>query len=297
MKAYLFPGQGSQFSGMAKNLFENHAQAKEMMLKANTILGFNLTQIMFEGNDEELKQTKVTQPAIFLHSVVMAKLLGDKFQPDAVAGHSLGEFSALVASGALGFDEGLILVSKRALAMQKACELNPSTMAAIIGMEDDVVERICAEITDEIVVPANYNTPGQLVISGSIKGVEFAVIKLKEAGAKLTVMLNVGGAFHSPLMESARVELEKAIKETTFSKPICPIYQNVNALAETNPEKIQENLIAQLTEPVRWTQTIQNMVSYGHKIFMETGPGSVLQKMVKKIDRSVEAVLAETELG
>jgi [acyl-carrier-protein] S-malonyltransferase len=296
MKAYLFPGQGSQFPGMAKNHFNQSPIAQKIMLQANEILGFSLTDIMFDGSEEDLKQTKVTQPAIFLHSVVVARLLGDSFQPDMVAGHSLGEFSALVANQVLTFEDALLLVSKRALAMQKACELKPSTMAAIIGMEDEVVERICREINSEVVVPANYNTPGQLVISGSVEGVNLAVENLKAAGAKLTVLLNVGGAFHSPLMESARQELEAAIQNTEFHPPICPIYQNVNARPETDPAIIQQNLVAQLTAPVRWTQTIQQMVADGAKTFVETGPGTVLQKMVKKIDRSAEALSAEASL-
>ena len=296
MKAYLFPGQGSQFPGMAKNHFNQSPIAQNIMLQANEILGFSLTDIMFDGSEEDLKQTKVTQPAIFLHSVVVARLLGESFKPDMVAGHSLGEFSALVANQVLTFEDALVLVSKRALAMQKACELKPSTMAAIIGMEDEMVERICKGINSEVVVPANYNTPGQLVISGSVEGVNLAVENLKAAGAKLTVLLNVGGAFHSPLMEPARQELEAAIQNTKFHPPICPIYQNVNARPETDPAKIQQNLVAQLTAPVRWTQTIQQMVADGAKTFVETGPGTVLQKMVKKIERSAEALTAEASL-
>lgn len=296
MKAYLFPGQGSQFPGMAKNHFNQSPIAQKLMLQANEILGFSLTDSMFDGSEEDLKQTKVTQPAIFLHSVVVARLLGDSFQPDMVAGHSLGEFSALVANQVLTFEDALLLVSKRAMAMQKACELKPSTMAAIIGMEDEVVERICKEIQSEVVVPANYNTPGQLVISGSVEGVNLAVENLKAAGAKLTVLLNVGGAFHSPLMEPARQELEAAIQNTKFHTPSCPIYQNVNARPETDPAIIQQNLVAQLTAPVRWTQTIQQMIADGAKTFVETGPGTVLQKMVKKIDRSAEALSAEASL-
>jgi [acyl-carrier-protein] S-malonyltransferase len=297
MKAYLFPGQGSQFPGMAKTHFNQSPIAQKIMLQANEILGFSLTDSMFDGSEEDLKQTKVTQPAIFLHSVVVARLLGDSFQPDMVAGHSLGEFSALVANQVLTFEDALVLVSKRAMAMQKACELKPSTMAAIIGMEDEVVERICKEIQSEVVVPANYNTPGQLVISGSVEGVNLAVENLKAAGAKLTVLLNVGGAFHSPLMEPARQELEAAIQNTKFHTPSCPIYQNVNARPETDPAIIQQNLVAQLTAPVRWTQTIQQMIADGAKTFVETGPGTVLQKMVKKIDRSAEALSAEASLA
>lgn len=297
MKAYLFPGQGSQFPGMAKTHFNQSPIAQKIMLQANEILGFSLTDSMFDGSEEDLKQTKVTQPAIFLHSVVVALLLGDSFQPDMVAGHSLGEFSALVANQVLTFEDALVLVSKRAMAMQKACELKPSTMAAIIGMEDEVVERICKEIQTEVVVPANYNTPGQLVISGSVEGVNLAVENLKAAGAKLTVLLNVGGAFHSPLMEPARQELEAAIQNTKFHTPSCPIYQNVNARPETDPAIIQQNLVAQLTAPVRWTQTIQQMIADGAKTFIETGPGTVLQKMVKKIDRSAEALSAEASLA
>jgi [acyl-carrier-protein] S-malonyltransferase len=296
MKAYLFPGQGSQFPGMAKTHFNQSPIAQNIMLQANEILGFSLTDIMFDGSEEDLKQTKVTQPAIFLHSVVVARLLGESFKPDMVAGHSLGEFSALVANQVLTFEDALVLVSKRALAMQKACELKPSSMAAIIGMEDEMVERICKGINSEVVVPANYNTPGQLVISGSVEGVNLAVENLKAAGAKLTVLLNVGGAFHSPLMEPARQELEAAIQNTKFHPPICPIYQNVNARPETDPAKIQQNLVAQLTAPVRWTQTIQQMVADGAKTFVETGPGTVLQKMVKKIERSAEALTAEASL-
>jgi [acyl-carrier-protein] S-malonyltransferase len=265
------------------------------MQQANEILGFSLTDIMFDGSEEDLKQTRVT-PSIFLHSVLVARVLGDTFRPDMVAGHSLCEFSALVANQVLRFEDGLLLVSKRASAMQKACEIKPSTMAAIIGMEDELVERICKEIETEVVVPANYNTPGQLVISGSVEGVTLAVQHLKEAGAKLTVLLNVGGAFHSPLMEPAQKELEAAIQNTPFNPPICPIYQNVTARPEVDSDTIKKNLVAQLTAPVRWTQTIQQMVLDGATSFIETGPGSVLQKMVKKIDRAVESVSAESSL-
>lgn len=287
MKAYVFPGQGAQFPGMGKDLYENSELAKSLFDKANEILGFDITKLMFEGTDEDLKQTKVTQPAIFLHSVILAKTLGEQFKPDMVAGHSLGEFSALVASGALAFEDGLKLVSQRAMAMQKACEAEPSTMAAIIGLEDKVVEDICNEI-DEVVIPANYNCPGQLVISGSMKGIELACEKMKEAGAKRALPLKVGGAFHSPLMEPARAELAEAIKNTSFSKPACPIYQNVNAKAVTEPEEIKENLVAQLTSPVRWTQIMLNMLADGATSFTEVGPGKVLQGLVKKVDRSIE---------
>ncbi len=291
-KAYLFPGQGSQFSGMAKDLYESNAQAKEMLERANTILGFRITDIMFSGSDEELKQTKVTQPAIFLHSVVLAATLGDTFQPDMVAGHSLGEFSALVANKTLSFEDALVLVSKRALAMQKACEAEPSTMAAVLGMEDAKVEEICATISGEVVVPANYNCPGQLVISGSVAGINQACEALKAAGAKRALVLPVGGAFHSPLMEPARVELEAAIHATTFHTPICPVYQNVNAQPVSDPETIKENLIAQLTAPVRWTQTVQRMTNDGATFYTEVGPGKVLQGLVKKISPAVEVASA-----
>ncbi|MEO5645018.1 MAG: ACP S-malonyltransferase [Bacteroidia bacterium] len=288
-KAYIFPGQGSQFPGMAKDLYESNPLAKEMLEKANTILGFRITDIMFNGTEEELKQTKVTQPAIFLHSVVLAATLGESFKPDMVAGHSLGEFSALVANQTLSFEDALVLVSKRALAMQKACEANPSTMAAVLGMEDAKVEEICATISDDIVVAANYNCPGQLVISGSVSGVTKACELLKAAGAKRALLLPVGGGFHSPCMEPARVELEAAIKATNFKTPICPVYQNVNAKPTIDPSEIQINLSAQLTAPVRWTQTVQNMVTDGATNFVEIGPGKVLQGLVKKIDPGVEA--------
>lgn len=288
-KAYIFPGQGSQFPGMAKDLYESNPLAKEMLEKANTILGFRITDIMFNGTEEELKQTKVTQPAIFLHSVVLAATLGDSFKPDMVAGHSLGEFSALVANQALSFEDALVLVSKRALAMQKACEAQPSTMAAVLGMDDAKVEEICASITDEIVVAANYNCPGQLVISGTVPGITKACELLKAAGAKRALVLPVGGGFHSPCMEPARVELEAAIKATNFKTPICPVYQNVNAKPTTDPAEIQINLSAQLTAPVRWTQTVQNMVQDGATNFIEVGPGKVLQGLVKKIAPGVEA--------
>ena len=291
MKAYVFPGQGSQFIGMGKDLYDNSPLAKELFEKANEILGFRITDIMFEGTDEELKQTKVTQPAIFLHSVVLAKTLGDDFKPEAVAGHSLGEFSALVANGVLTFEDGLKLVSQRALAMQKACEVIPSTMAAILSLEDDVVEKICAEI-DGVVVPANYNCPGQLVISGTVDAITIACEKLTEAGARRALVLPVGGAFHSPLMEPAREELKEAILNTTFSHPTCPIYQNVTASAITDATQIQENLIAQLTAPVKWTQTMQNMLADGVTSVTEVGPGKVLQGLFKKVDRQLETVSA-----
>ena len=286
-KAYVFPGQGSQFSGMGKDLYESNPVAKELFEKANAVLGFDIAKIMFEGSDEELKQTKVTQPAVFLHSVILAKTQAD-FKPDMVAGHSLGEFSALVAAGALSFEDGLTLVYKRALAMQKACELNPSTMAAILGLDDAKVEEVCASISEEVVVAANYNCPGQLVISGSMKGIEIACEQMKAAGAKRALPLPVGGAFHSPLMEPARIELAEAIKNTVFSKPTCPIYQNVDARPYTEIADIQNNLILQLTAPVRWTQTVQNMVADGATVFVECGPGKVLQGLVKKISAATE---------
>jgi [acyl-carrier-protein] S-malonyltransferase len=291
-KAYVFPGQGSQFSGMAKDLYENSPLAKEMLEKANTILGFRITDIMFSGTDEELKQTKVTQPAIFLHSTVLAATLGDSFAPDMVAGHSLGEFSALVANKALTFEDALVLVSKRAMAMQKACEAQPSTMAAVLGMDDAKVEEICATVTEGVVVAANYNCPGQLVISGSVEGINKACELLKAAGAKRALVLPVGGAFHSPLMEPARVELEAAINATTFSTPVCPVYQNVNAKPVSDPEEIKRNLIAQLTAPVRWTQSVQNMTADGATHYIEVGPGKVLQGLVKKISPAAEVASA-----
>tara|TARA_R110000868_G_scaffold75981_6_gene218977 strand:+ start:424 stop:1296 length:873 start_codon:yes stop_codon:yes gene_type:complete len=283
MQAYVFPGQGAQFIGMGKELFEGNSQAKELFLEANEILGFDLSKIMFEGTDEELKQTNVTQPAVFLHSVIAA-LVAPDFKPDMVAGHSLGELSALVSNKTLTFQDGLVLVSKRAAAMQKACELNPSTMAAILGLEDKVVEDVCASI-DEVVVAANYNCPGQLVISGSNKGIEIACEKLKEAGAKRALPLPVGGAFHSPLMEPARQELAEAIENTVFSQPICPVYQNVDALPHQDINEIKSNLIAQLTAPVKWTQLVEKMVADGATDFIECGPGKVLQGLVKKIHR------------
>lgn len=284
MKAYIFPGQGAQFSGMGKELYENEI-AKELFEKANEIIGFRISDIMFSGTDEELKETKVTQPAIFLHSVILAKTLGADFQPDMVAGHSLGEFSALVAANALSFEDGLRLVIARANAMQKACELQPSTMAAILGLADEVVEKICEEI-DEVVVAANYNCPGQIVISGSIEGVDIACQKLTEAGAKRALKLNVGGAFHSPLMEPARVELQEAIENVTVLSPVCPIYQNVDPVPNTDPEKIKANLITQLTGAVKWTQTLERMIADGASEFVEVGPGNVLQGLVKKVNRA-----------
>jgi [acyl-carrier-protein] S-malonyltransferase len=287
MKAYVFPGQGAQFTGMGKDLYESNPKSKALFDQANQILGFNLTEVMFNGSADEQKQTKVTQPAIFLHSVAIA-LSSDQFAPDMVAGHSLGEFSSLVANKTLSFEDALRLVSKRALAMQKACEINPSTMAAILGLDDKVVEEICASI-DDVVVAANYNCPGQLVISGSMKGIEIACEKMKAAGAKRALPLQVGGAFHSPLMEPAREELAAAIEATTFNKPVCPVYQNVNALPSTDVNVIKQNLIAQLTAPVRWTQSVQNMVKDGATTFVECGPGKVLQGLVKKIAPTVEA--------
>lgn len=283
MKAFVFPGQGAQFSGMGKDFYEKSASAKELFEKANEILGFRITDIMFNGTEEELKQTKVTQPAVFLHSVISAYSILDKVQPEMTAGHSLGEFSALVVAGALSFEDGLRLVYARAMAMQKACELKPSTMAAVLGLPDEKVEEICATIEDEVCVAANYNCPGQVVISGSVEGVNRACELMKAAGAKRALVLKVGGAFHSPLMEPARVELEEAIKATTFSAPKCPIYQNVNAQPQTDPEVIKNNLIAQLTSPVRWTQSVRNMIADGADEFIECGPGNVLQGLVKKI--------------
>lgn len=287
MKAYIFPGQGAQFSGMGSDLYEQSPEAKDLFNQANDILGFSITDVMFEGSAEDLKQTKVTQPAIFLHSVILSKVLGDNFKPDMVAGHSLGEFSALVANGTLSFEEGLKLVSQRAQAMQHACELEPSTMAAVLGLEDEVVEAVCAE-TEGIVVAANYNCPGQLVISGEVAAVEKACENLKERGAKRAMILPVGGAFHSPLMEPARKDLAAAIEDTEFRKPLCPVYQNVSTFAVNTPAEIKENLIFQLTAPVKWTQSVQNMIKDGASVFTEVGPGKVLQGLVKKIDRSAE---------
>lgn len=290
MKAFIFPGQGAQFPGMGKDLYEQFETAKNLFEKANDILGFNITSLMFDGTDEDLRQTKVTQPAIFLHSVILAGTIED-FHPEMVAGHSLGEFSSLVANKALSFENGLRLVAQRAHAMQKACEAEPSTMAAIIGMEDKIVEEVCAEI-DDIVVPANYNSPGQIVISGSIPGIDRAVEKLSELGAKRAIKLSVGGAFHSPLMEPARQELEAAIVSTTFDEPLCPVYQNVNAEPTSDPETIRQNLVAQLTAPVRWTQTVKNMLRDGASAFTEVGPGKVLQGLIKKVDREVPTASA-----
>ncbi len=294
MKAYVFPGQGAQFVGMGKDLYEASTEGKDLFEKANKILGFRITDLMFDGTDDDLRQTKVTQPAIFLHSVILARLLGDDFKPDMVAGHSLGEFSALVAIGALSFEDGLKLVSKRALAMQKACELEPSTMAAIVGLEDDIVEKILRSI-DEVVVPANYNCLGQLVISGSIKGIEIAIEKLTEAGARRALKLNVGGAFHSPLMDPARQELAVIIEKTKFLDPICPIYQNVTGQAVKNAEIIKGNLISQLTSPVRWTETMNNMLANGMDEYIEVGPGKVLQGLLKKVDRKIRSYSASIE--
>ncbi len=294
MNAYIFPGQGAQFVGMGLDLYEKYPIAQELFEQANEILGFSITDSMFEGEADDLKQTKVTQPAIFLHSVIMSKVMGDSFKPDMVAGHSLGEFSALAANGVLNFEDGLRLVSKRALAMQKACEHQSSTMAAVLGLEDAIVEKICEEISG-IVVPANYNCPGQLVISGAVDAVNLACEKLKEAGARRALLLPVGGAFHSPLMEPAREELAAAIENTVFSEPSCPIYQNVTTTAVTVSKEIKENLIAQLTAPVKWTQSIQNMVADGAKSFVEVGPGKVLQGLVRKIEPSVETSSAVLE--
>jgi len=290
-KAYVFPGQGAQFPGMGKDLYDQSEIARALFNKADEILGFGITDIMFNGSEDDLRQTKVTQPAIFLHSVILAKVLGDGFNPDMVAGHSLGEFSALTAAGALSFEDGLTLVSKRALAMQKACEFVPSTMAAILGVENEVVERVCSEI-DDVVVPANYNTIGQIVISGTHEGVDLAIERLKDLGAKRALKLPVGGAFHSPLMEPARAELSMAIEEAPIVEPICPIYQNVDALPTSDTAVIRQNLVAQLTSPVRWTQTVQNMIAGGATHFTEVGPGNVLQGLIKKVDRTMETLSA-----
>lgn len=287
MKAYVFPGQGAQFVGMGKDLYDNNVEARALFEKANDILGFRITDLMFDGTEEDLRQTKVTQPAIFLHSVILAKSLGDEFKPDMVAGHSLGEFSALVAAGALSFEEGLKLVSKRAHAMQKACELKPSTMAAVLALPDEKVEALCAEV-DDVVAPANYNCPGQVVISGSIEGVDAACAKMLEAGAKRALKLKVGGAFHSPLMMPAQEELAEAIEAAEFKTPVCPIYQNVDGKPHTDPAEIKANLVKQLTAPVRWTQDVEAMVADGADEFIELGPGTVLQGLVKKIAKGVE---------
>jgi [acyl-carrier-protein] S-malonyltransferase len=294
MKAYIFPGQGAQFPGMGKDLYEQNELARGLFEQANEILGFRITDIMFNGTEEDLKQTNVTQPAIFLHSIILAKVLGDDFAPDMVAGHSLGEFSSLVATGALSFEDGLRLVAARANAMQKACEIQPGAMAAILGLDDFTVEDICQRLTD-VVVPANYNCPGQLVISGTVAGVDAACIKMTEAGAKRALKLNVGGAFHSPLMEAARVELEAAIVNTEFKSPICPVYQNIDAKPYTDIEHIKHNLIAQLTGPVRWTQTVEQMLRDGATSFTEVGPGKVLQGLVKKVNRDIPTASAVIE--
>ena len=286
MKAYVFPGQGAQFPGMGKDLFESQKSSRKLFELSNDILGFNISEIMFDGSEQDLKQTRVTQPAIFLHSVILAKSLGENFKPDVVAGHSLGEISALVANECLNFEDGLELVYKRALAMQKACEETPSTMAAILGLEDSIVEKVCGEISG-IVVPANYNCPGQLVISGEINAIDLAIEKLTEKGARRALKLPVGGAFHSPIMETAKDELTKAINSTSFSNPICPIFQNVSAEAVNNPDQIKENLIEQLTSPVKWTQTMLNMLNNKNLEIIEVGPGKVLQGLFKKIDRSI----------
>jgi [acyl-carrier-protein] S-malonyltransferase len=286
MKAYVFPGQGAQCCGMGKDLYEKSAVARELFKKADEILGFSITDLMFKGTDEDLRQTRVTQPAVFLHSIITVRAMGDSFRPGMVAGHSLGEFTALVANGTVSFEDGLLLVSKRAQAMQKACEKNPSTMAAILGLEDSIVEEVCSSISD-VVVPANYNSPGQIVISGSNEGIDKAIELLKEKGAKRALKLAVGGAFHSPLMEPARVELEEAIKYAGFKKPICPVYQNVNAQPSSDPESIKRNLVAQLTSPVKWTQSVINMIADGATSFTEVGPGCVLQGLIKKVNKEM----------
>lgn len=290
MKAYVFPGQGAQYPGMGKDLYDSNPEVKALFEKADEILGFKISNIMFNGTDEDLRQTNITQPAIFIHSIATILNNKENVKPDMVAGHSLGEFSALVAAKALSFEDGLKLVKERAEAMQEACKVEPSTMAAVLGLDDAIVEEVCASVKGEVVVPANYNTPGQLVISGSIAGIEKACELLKERGAKRALVLQVGGAFHSPLMEPARARLEKAINNTTFSKPICPIYQNATALPNTEPEMIKANLIAQLTAPVRWTQTVENMIKDGAISFAEAGPGNVLQGLVKKINNTVETI-------
>lgn len=292
MKAFVFPGQGAQYVGMGKDLYDNYPIARELFEQANRILGFTITDLMFWGTDDDLKQTRVTQPAIFLHSVILAKILGTNFRPDMVSGHSLGEFSAIVAAGGLSFENGLMLVSKRAMAMQKACEIQPSTMAAIIGLEDEIVEKICAGI-QAVVVPANYNSPGQIVISGSIEGIDLAINQLTAAGAKRAIRLPVGGAFHSPLMEPARAELETAIDQADFSFTVCPVYQNVTALPSKDPGVLRENLKIQLTAPVKWTQSVKNMLADGADAFFEAGPGNVLQGLIRKVDRNVTAESAK----
>jgi [acyl-carrier-protein] S-malonyltransferase len=294
MKAYVFPGQGAQFPGMGKNLYESSSLAREMFERADSILGFKITDLMFSGTEEDLKQTKVTQPAIFLHSTILAAVMGESFRPDMVAGHSLGEFSALVANRTLAFEDGLKLVSKRAMAMQKACEKTPSTMAAILGLDDKIVEEVCASIP-ETVVPANYNSPGQIVISGSNEGIDKAMEILKTKGAKRALKLAVGGAFHSPLMEPARKELEEAIRNTKFNKPVCPVYQNVNALPSVDPGIIKSNLVLQLTSPVRWTQSVLNMIAGGATSFTEVGPGCVLQGLIKKVNRDIQTEAANVQ--
>lgn len=292
--AYIFPGQGAQYTGMGKDLFNYNQTSRDLFEQANSILGFRITDVMFDGTEEQLKQTNVTQPAIFLHSVILAKVLGNQFSPQMVAGHSLGEFSALVASGAMAFQDGLTLVAARANAMQKACEIQPSTMAAILGLDDFTVEDVCQRVS-EVVVPANYNCPGQLVISGTIEGVDKACEMLKEAGAKRTLKLNVGGAFHSPLMEAARAELESAIERTPITQPICPVYQNIDAKPHLNPDEIKKNLIDQLTGPVRWTQIVKAMLEDGATRFIEVGPGTVLQGLVRKVDRAASTESASIE--
>ncbi len=292
MKAYVFPGQGAQFTGMGKNLYDSSPLAQKMFEHANSVLGFRITDMMFTGTEEDLKQTKVTQPAIFLHSTILVAVLGDSFRPDMVAGHSLGEFSALVANKTLTFEDGLVLVSKRAEAMQHACESTPSSMAAIIGLDDEIVEEVCSSV-GELVVPANFNSPGQIVISGTNEGIDRATKKLKEKGARMAIKLSVGGAFHSPLMEPARKELEEAIRLTSFSNPVCPVYQNVNAKPSSDPEIIKVNLVLQLISPIRWTQSVANMISDGAVSFIETGPGSVLQGLIKKINKDIHTESAE----